>query len=399
MRAKNGIMNSKVLSLYVAVTLGAVLVSVTFDPNQLLETIQQFNNEYLPEAASSSSSSSISRIKTEKERRFYQGSPVEDFVMNHLVELGYNRSENPDRYRPSGCDIWKNKTSHSNIKLPANLTSVLSEYRNEKRNYQKRLAELVTKISQKTNVTDLRRHLDDDVCDELEMNLPTLFPSGALSYSTEFGYMEPMLPPMRDPEICFQRRKLLSLDYLIHDFAALCRKLKRTSRIVYVDMGASLDFHQDIQSPAIYITELFQSLGFKFDHIYAYEVTEKKPENVYKRVPDDLMSAYHWINVGVSKEVDSKMNPLKLLIDNFEEDDFVVVKLDIDFSPVEVPLAFQILHDERISNLIDVFYIEHNIELYELQSSWGRSMKGTLAESLQLFRGIREKGVAAHSWV
>jgi hypothetical protein len=111
------------------------------------------------------------------------------------------------------------------------------------------------------------------------------------------------------------------------------------------------------------------------------------------------LAAYHWINVGVSADPDSNLNPLKLLLENFREDDLIVVKLDIDTSAIEVPLALQLLKDDRYSKLIDQFYFEHHVLNSELERDWRQSMKGTVKESLDLFAGLREKGIPAHSWV
>jgi hypothetical protein len=44
---------------------------------------------------------------------------------------------------------------------------------------------------------------------------------------------------------------------------------------------------------------------------------------------------------------ESKLNPLQLLLDNYNQDDFIVVKLDIDKSAIEVPLALQLLTNDR----------------------------------------------------
>jgi hypothetical protein len=167
-----------------------------------------------------------------------------------------------------------------------------------------------------------------------------------------------------------------------------------------VDMGASLDFHNgDKRQPAVYLTELFRKFGFPFDHVYAFEMKPEKPENVYEKLPPHLLAAYHWINVGVSADPDSTLNPLKLLLENFREDDLIVVKLDIDTASIEVPLALQLLKDDRYSKLIDQFYFEHHVLNSELAEDWRQSMKGTVKESLDLFAGLREKGIPAHSWV
>lgn len=134
-----------------------------------------------------------------------------------------------------------------------------------------------------------------------------------------------------------------------------------------------------------------------FDHIFAFEMKQSDPKEVFDRVPGNWMPAYHWINVGVSHEPESKFNPYNLL-DNFNEDDLIVVKLDIDTSSVEVPLANQLLQDERLK-IVDQFYFEHHVFMKEIAQSWAHTMAGTVQESLELFSNIRKKGIAAHFWV
>jgi hypothetical protein len=117
-------------------------------------------------------------------------------------------------------------------------------------------------------------------------------------------------------------------------------------------------------------------------------------------LPEDYISSYHWINVGVSAKEGDKLNPLHSIIKKFNEDDFVVVKLDIDTSFIEVPLAHQVLEDKEgvYSKIIDQFYFEHHVHLGELRGNWGSSMNGTVGESLELFSNLRKKGVPAHFW-
>lgn len=118
------------------------------------------------------------------------------------------------------------------------------------------------------------------------------------------------------------------MNYMIHDFAAMCRRIKRTSRFILVEMGASLEFHKG-QQPAIYFADLYRKFGLPFDHIYAFEVTAKPPDDVYQIIPENLLAAYHWINVGVESDPQSQLNPLKLLLDNYNTEDFILVKLDV----------------------------------------------------------------------
>ena len=96
------------------------------------------------------------------------------------------------------------------------------------------------------------------------------------------------------------------------------------------------------------------------------------------------------------------MNPLESILKKFDEDDFVVLKLDIDTPEIELPLARQLLEDKDgvYHKLIDQFYFEHHVHMAEAKQFWGqRFMNGTIKESLELFHGLRQKGIPAHFWV
>lgn len=330
----------------------------------------------------------------------YTPASTERYILEHAVDLCY---DNP-KENAHTCTIWNDKDA-----TVPQVYSDLHAFRSELVNYN-----LLVKNFKPVEDIRLRMETEDlqTICQSLELHqagLPGIFPSGQLSKTETAGFMEPLLPPLRHPDFCFvskkehdtQRRKaLFDLGYLVHDFGAMCRKLKRHSRIVLVDMGASLDFHvSDKTQPAVYLTELFRKFGFPFDHVYAFEVKPELAATVYEKLPPHLLAAYHWINVGVSADPDSQLNPLKLLLENFREDDLIVVKLDIDTAAIEVPLALQLLSDDRYYKLIDQFYFEHHVRNSEIAVDWRQSMKGSVKESLDLFAGLREKGIPAHSWV
>jgi len=129
---------------------------------------------------------------------------------------------------------------------------------------------------------------------------------------------------------------------------------------------------------------------FPFDHIYAYEITPTPPADVVQALPDTLRAACHWINVGVDAAPDSPNNPLRrLVLDHYEPNDIVIVKLDIDNTALELKFVEQLLSDDRYrGGLIDHFYFEHHLD--------GRYER---RESIQLFLKLREKGIPAHYWV
>ena len=129
---------------------------------------------------------------------------------------------------------------------------------------------------------------------------------------------------------------------------------------------------------AVYVHKLYSKFGFKFDHIYAYEISKTEPANVFKQVPDELMASFHWINVGVSSEQGNKLNPFTTLLNNFNQDDFVVVKLDIDTPALENKLAMQLRDDPKLLELVDVFYYEHHVKQMELALNWKSRVDGSV---------------------
>ena len=359
----------------------------------------------------------------------YIPSKIESYFLAHGKELGLGS----DRRTSQGCTAWTNPNSP--------IAAELKAFRIELKVYHDLLATYL-KGKNKKNRKDLRKEIiareDYSICDSLELHpdgLKGIFPSQSLS-QTWHSLLEPIFPPMRDPEFCFNYNAVLSMNYLIHDFAAYCRKLSPTSRIVLFDIGASLDFHIGGSQPAVYLTKIYEKLGFHFDHIYAYEITPQDPEQVVDTLPDTLAAAYHWINVGVDANPYSKRNPWRLLRQEYDENDFgelhlhvcpllplvckysqfvspllhwyrcslpkslvVIVKLDIDTPKVEMAMVQQLLSSPELLKLVDVFYFEHHVMLDELAHAWDYTMKGSVQSSLELFAELRRKGVDAHFWV
>ena len=113
------------------------------------------------------------------------------------------------------------------------------------------------------------------------------------------------------------------------------------------------------------------------------------------------MLHYRSNTTGVNHTEGHRLNPLHSILSTFDEDDFIVIKLDIDTNFIELPLAQQLLaggKDGIYHKLIDQFYFEHHVHLGELANSWRSSMKGSIKDTLDLFYGLRKIGVPAHFW-
>jgi len=301
-----------------SVRLGHIVVLVGLVCFVVRVTVNPFTDMSLKSVAEMVSTGSLSGCTTVKKPdvipKSYTPSKIEKYFLDHGEEMGLNDQEQPS----AGCTLWKDENSP--------LAAELKAFREGMKAYKEKLQEL---FAREGEVKDLREEIatkgDYSVCDTLEFHpdgLNGLFPLQTLT-QTSNSLLEPIFPPMRDPSICWEFGKhLMSMDYLIQDFAAYCRMLTPRSRIVLVDMGASLNFHSSGVTPAVYLTQIFEKAGFHFDHIYAYEITFTDPKDVVNMVPDWLAPAYHWINVPVDPDMNSKQNPFRMLLNEFNENDF-----------------------------------------------------------------------------
>lgn len=206
--------------------------------------------------------------------------------MDNLVSLGYAQ----DGVFPMTCGIWKNPDTTNKV-----FHEQITAYKEELEHY----TDIVNNF---TAIPDLRKAIqrtnNHDVCKATRPHsegLQEIFKSSSqLSYSSNTGYMEPLLPPMRHPKLCDWRHgNVLNLAYLVHDFEAMCHKLKPHSRLVMIDAGASLEFHGKDQ-PIMYLLNLYEKFGFHFDHIYALEMKKFDPNTVYQKLlPEKYMQSYH----------------------------------------------------------------------------------------------------------
>jgi hypothetical protein len=323
----------------------------------------------------------------------YVSSYIEQYIMDNAEKLGYSSLADP-----IVCGLWNDPS----------VTSDQPDFHPNLLSYAAGLETHSEAVRNFSPISDLMpsiiEHGTHDVCNITRLHPDGhkgLFPANLLSLIDGAEHIEPLLPPMRSHKICQDNATLMNLDYLVHDFEAFCHKLRPTSKRVLIDMGASLNFHKS-DMPMLQLLELYEKFGFRFDHIYAFEVELTDPKLVYEQLlPEKYMTAYHWINTGVDATESAKMNPLHSIIEKFDEDDFIVVKLDIDTPFIEIPLFQQILEggkDNIYHRLIDVFYFEHHVHLGELAPAWNLTMEGTVKDSLDMFHALRRKGVSAHFW-
>ena len=242
--------------------------------------------------------------------------------------------------------------------------------------------------------------------------------------------IEPLVSFLRHPLSLFpghrDRKTIMNKDYyMLPSIEEISQVRKKGGRLLFFDVGASLYDKGpggDNGASLRWFVEKFnsyQDLNHKnvpFDRIFAWEATPYKPEILWGSFPSQIVNVLQYFNVPADANPLGKMNPLRLLQEVANVDDFVIFKLDVDHQTTELALIKQILSSTRVSSLIDELFWEHHVAgsamccpaLWKgkLGSGWS-SMKfkvqpghgETLAESFELFTELRKRGIAAHSWV
>jgi hypothetical protein len=166
-------------------------------------------------------------------------------------------------------------------------------------------------------------------------------------------------------------------------------------RALLFDMGGSR--WNDVAGSR-WISSKLAGMGLMFEHIYVWEMKLAIGKLYFEGADAEWMGRMHFFNWPVKGDVGDNDNPFTILKTIATPEDFVVVKLDIDFPPVETALVNQLLLDPSITSLVDEFSFEHHVYLPDMLKWWGTDVPGNLSFSYSIFRRLRELGVHAHSW-
>jgi hypothetical protein len=128
----------------------------------------------------------------------------------------------------------------------------------------------------------------------------------------------------------------------------------------------------------------------------------KRPARIFREYPREVMSRVSYFNIPANTTVGNADNPMDLLLDLAKEEDFVVVKIDIDLTPVEMAFIHRIINTPQLAELIDELYFENHV-VRSPMAYQGWNLHGnkemTLPQSYEIFMQMRKLGILAHSWV
>ncbi len=177
----------------------------------------------------------------------------------------------------------------------------------------------------------------------------------------------------------------------------------RTRQNMLVDMGASLygKWKDDPNAVgALWFVDRYLRHRMSFDRIVSYEIEKHDPDAIYRNVPDELLPHYIYYNQGIEAAPNGKWNPWRILRGmGVTQQDYVVLKLDIDVPDIEGPLMQQLVDDGSLQLLVDEMFFEHHVSVQAMWKLWGsQQFPQSLKDSYRLFRYLRSRGIRMHSW-
>ncbi len=129
-----------------------------------------------------------------------------------------------------------------------------------------------------------------------------------------------------------------------------------------------------------------------FKEIWGWEA--KKVENWWENVNLAIKPIIHFYNTPVSA------SEFEHAIKRCRRSDFVVVKLDIDNTNIEMKIMEVI---ERHADLVDELFFEYHYYFDDMNFGWGKLQNikhaHNVTSAIQLMTHLRQKGIRAHFWV
>ena len=219
--------------------------------------------------------------------------------------------------------------------------------------------------------------------------------------------IEPLAGALRHPlfpcrgGLRYTGNKNYMLPLFQHELVPVEQRVSRITRKYFFDLGASTYNSGLGGASQSWFLDTYKSRGIVFDRILAWEGTNIPPENLLKDYPDEVYGKLSYFNVLAVTDPEAPGNPIRILKQIAQEEDLVVMKIDIDNSPVELEFVYQIMKDLQVVNLIDEFYFEHHVSAHPVEyAGWGQDAKiHNISQSYELFSSLRELGIRAHSWV
>jgi hypothetical protein len=218
----------------------------------------------------------------------------------------------------------------------------------------------------------------------------------------QHDYIEPLFGVLRHPlalncpTLSAHPQYLYDIDYIIparNDSA----EVALAQYNIYIDLGAST--YNDLSQKGL--LDKYDGRGIHFDRHLMWEAIPRQGPDILKGVPGTEYHNFQYFNVPAVADVDDPRNPLNVLKTIARPQDFVVLKLDIDNSQLELSFIQQIITRPELYTRIDEFYWEpHFNNRPMIACCWQHNVDTTMSlnTTLHLFLQLRSLGIRAHGW-
>ena len=145
----------------------------------------------------------------------------------------------------------------------------------------------------------------------------------------------------------------------------------------------------------------YAAMGLPFDEVFAWESSRSyNGGDFFADAPLRTQHATHYVNMPVVTAPGDRNNPLSAIALVARPQDYVVFKLDVDNSAVELALTEQLISNVTLLALVDEFFFEDHVDVREMHTFWSEFIGSgrTLRDSYELFGRLRAAGVRAHSY-
>jgi len=260
------------------------------------------------------------------------------------------------------------------------------------------VAEFLGAMARYQNLASFQgENVNTDIFSTMTYNITCL--DGASELSTQ--YIEPLLGLTRHPKaLCEGQNWLENLDYiLLQSFQdnLFWRRMNDTGLIQYIgmDLGATTWERTEPTRTAWFYTQ-YEQRGVEFDRMLMWEGIEYENGEIWK-FPEKYISSFQYFNIFAELNPNAEDNPLRILHKIAREEDFVMLKLDID-QPKEITIVLELLENPNAMAVVDEFFFEHHSKTPLMRRYWGWNVACTLMETYNIFLKLRHTGVRAHGW-
>ena len=141
----------------------------------------------------------------------------------------------------------------------------------------------------------------------------------------------------------------------------------------------------------------------------AWEKNLLEPLDYWNKVPVKWHPFWSFYNIPIGHSLNHSTvspSPLSVIKNMARAGDFVSFKLDVDHVDTELSLAYQLLNDAELTELVDEFFIEIHFRCEIMTKCGWKYANDSVGSKLVLdrlpimkfFQQLRQKGIRSHFW-